>query len=256
MTDVVAGLRLALGLLSIVPVGAVPEPTRPRARWAMLLAPVAAAPVALAVAAVVGVGAWWAASPLLVGVSAVAASALLTRAMHLDGLADTADGLGSGAPAERALALMRRGDVGPMGVVTLVLTLLAQAGAYAVCATAAHGWLVAAVAVCVSRAALPIGATFPAARPDGLGALVAGTVPGVGATVVAVAGVGALGAAAAGSGSWPLWAGGVAAGVGLAGAVVVLARCRRRLGGLTGDVLGAGVEVALTLSLLTLAVTT
>ena len=47
----------------------------------------------------------------------VAVLAFGTRAMHLDGLADTVDGLGSGWDRERALAIMARGDVGPMGVV-------------------------------------------------------------------------------------------------------------------------------------------
>ena len=56
----------------------------------------------------------------------MAALALLTRGLHLDGLADLADGLGSGKPAPVALDIMRRSDIGPFGIVTLVLTLLIQ----------------------------------------------------------------------------------------------------------------------------------
>ncbi|NEC49139.1 adenosylcobinamide-GDP ribazoletransferase, partial [Actinospica acidiphila] len=57
--------------------------------------------------------------------------AALTRGLHLDGLADTADGLGSGRPAEDALRIMKQSDVGPFGVLTLVLVLLVQVAALA-----------------------------------------------------------------------------------------------------------------------------
>ncbi|MBB0233206.1 adenosylcobinamide-GDP ribazoletransferase, partial [Streptomyces calidiresistens] len=120
------------------------------------------------------------AGTLLGAVVAVAVPALLTRALHLDGLADVADGLGSGKPAEEALRIMKRSDIGPFGVVALVLVLSGQTAAAH--ALFGHGWAVGAVAVCLAhvtgRAAL-ITATrrgVPAARPDGLGAMVAGTV--------------------------------------------------------------------------------
>ncbi|MYV40156.1 adenosylcobinamide-GDP ribazoletransferase, partial [Streptomyces sp. SID1328] len=71
------------------------------------------------------------AGPLLAAVASAAVPAALTRGLHLDGLADTADGLGSGKPAEQALAIMKRSDIGPFGVLTLVLTLLAQVAALA-----------------------------------------------------------------------------------------------------------------------------
>ena len=70
--------------------------------------------------------------PLLAGLVVVAVLALGTRALHLDGLADTVDGLGSGRDRERSLEIMRRGDVGPMGVIALLLVLGGQAAAASV----------------------------------------------------------------------------------------------------------------------------
>src|SRR3954453_11429656 len=58
-------------------------------------------------------------SPLVIAVLVVALLAVLTRAIHLDGLADTADGLGSGRHGDDALAVMSKSDIGPFGVVTL-----------------------------------------------------------------------------------------------------------------------------------------
>ena len=65
--------------------------------------------------------------PLAVGLLVVGCLALGSRALHLDGLADTVDGFGAGWTAERSLMVMRRGDVGPMGVVALIVVLGLQA---------------------------------------------------------------------------------------------------------------------------------
>lgn len=175
--------------------------------------------------------------PLGAGALAVGTLAALTRGLHLDGLADTADGLGSGRPAVGALDVMRRGDVGPFGVVALVLILLLQASS----AAAAGPWALAA-AVTTGRAALTLSCHgVPAARRDGLGALVAGTV-GWPAVVAAAA----LAAAVA----TPLGVRGVTASLaGLLAAMLLLRHAVRRLGGMTGDVLGACCETAVTVSL-------
>ncbi|HYO35105.1 MAG TPA: adenosylcobinamide-GDP ribazoletransferase, partial [Geodermatophilus sp.] len=79
-------------------------------------------------------------SPLTGSVLALAALAALTRGLHLDGLADTADGLGPLRGRERALQVMHQGDVGPFGVVALVLTLLTQAAAGAALLASDDGW--------------------------------------------------------------------------------------------------------------------
>jgi adenosylcobinamide-GDP ribazoletransferase len=246
-----AALRLAVGTLTVLPSGAVPRIDAATARGAMLLAPVAVVPLALAAGLAGWIGAALALPGPVVGLLVVAVLALGTRALHLDGLADTVDGLGTGWDRERALEVMRRGDVGPMGVVALVLVLGLQAFAAGTTVTGWPGAAGLAVLVCCSRAALVVACRtgVPAARPSGLGAAVAGTVPVPAAAAVWVV-LGALLAT-----TWSVLGGSAVAGVvtalvGLAGAVLLVAWCRRRLGGVTGDVLGAAVEVTLTLLLL------
>ena len=181
--------RLCLGTLTVVPV---PPPRRVDgdvARAAMLLAPLAGLLVG-GVAAAVG----WAAllladatvpdpargyAPLVAAVLTVGSLAWLTRAMHLDGLADTADGLGSGRSGDDALAVVRRSDIGPFGVVAIVLVLLLQVAAVATLLAAASGPVAVVVGVVAGRTTLAWTCRrgVPAARPDGLGAAVAGSVP-------------------------------------------------------------------------------
>ncbi len=234
----------------MLPTGAVTV-DRATAGGAMLLAPVAVVPLALVVAGVASAGPALSLPPSAVGLLVVATLALGTRALHLDGLADTVDGLGAGWDRDRALEVMRRGDVGPMGVVALVLVIALQAVAAGSLVTGSAAALGLGVLVCCSRAALAVvcRAGVPAARPSGLGAAVAGTVP-VAAAVATWLGVGALL-----GGTWVLLGGSALGGVltgaaALAGAVAVVAWCRRRLGGVTGDVMGAAVEVTLTVLLL------
>ncbi len=250
-----AGLRLAVGLLTVVPVRPPEEIGRPQARAAMLLAPVAVLPPAL-VAGGLGWGAVWLGLPsAIAGVLVVAALALGTRAMHLDGLADTTDGLGSGRDAGAALEIMKRGDIGPMGVVALVLSLGAQSLAAGVVLDRPFGWLYLAVLICASRGALVLGCMrgIPAARPDGLGALVAGSVPlapaAIGWLVLSVLTVGT--GALAGQAWWLPLVGVLCA---LAAVWWLLTRCVARFGGVTGDVLGALVEVAASVLLVVAAI--
>jgi adenosylcobinamide-GDP ribazoletransferase len=234
MSTIGDAVRLAVGTFTIL---RVPPPRRVDSRvacGAMLLAPaIGAALGGCAAAAVVAVDALDG-PPLLGAVAALAVLAALTRGLHLDGLADTADGLGSGRDAAGALEVMKRSDVGPFGVVVLLLVLLADAAALA--ALDAEAVVVAAV---TGRAALPLACrrNVPAARPAGLGATVAATVP-VPAAFVSVAAALVLAAALDGL------SGLVAVAAGLVAAEALLARCVRRLGGVTGDVFGALVETA------------
>jgi adenosylcobinamide-GDP ribazoletransferase len=190
------------------------------------------------------------APPLLGGLLTVAALALATRGMHLDGLADTADGLGCYGPPERALAVMRDGGAGPFAVVTLVLVLVSQATALGVLAGTWQGGAAAIVALVTGRVGFLwcCRAGVPAARPDGLGALVAGSQP----SWAAPAGWLVLGALATAAVPGRPWQGPVAVLVAAAVTVGLSAHTTRRFGGLTGDVLGAAEELATTSALVIL----
>lgn len=213
----------------------------------MLVAPLAFLPLGL----VAGLVAWMAtlasAPAFLTGLLVVGTVALGTRAIHLDGLADTVDGLGSGWDRGKALDVMRRGDVGPMGVVALILVIGLQAQAYGMLAAQTAGPLRVTLLLCAARAAVTLACLrgIPAARPVGLGAAVAGSVSrraaalvwaGVAAVLTVVAGVALDGGPTA-----------LVATVAAAGSVLLLLkRCVARFGGVTGDVMGACVEVAAT----------
>lgn len=250
---VVGAARLAVGLLTVVPAGAV-EASRRTTRDALLLAPL--------VGTALGLLAWTAGGtlhalglgPLVAAVGGVAALAVATRALHLDGLADLADGLGSGRPAAGALDVMRRSDAGPFGVITLVLVLLVQVAALGRAWEQDLAGPVLVIGCTTGRLALlwACRTGVPAARPDGLGALVAGTVPAGAAalaTALALAGAGAWGAA---TGIRHAVAFGLAVAAGAAAAALLQRHAVSRLGGVTGDVLGALEETALTAALLTL----
>ncbi|RXS78910.1 adenosylcobinamide-GDP ribazoletransferase [Streptomyces sp. TM32] len=249
-------LRFAFGTLTVLPVH-VTRWDRAAARGGMLCAPLAGLVVGLCAAALGGALLLLGGSPLLAAVGTAAVPAVLTRGLHLDGLADTADGLGSGKPAEDALRIMKQSDIGPFGVLTLVFTLLAQVAALS--GLYAGGWARGAVAVAVAavtaRSALTLAsrAGVPAARPEGLGAAVAGTVPAR-AALLCVALV-AAGCAAAGAAFGPYGAlrAALAALAGLGLGELVLRHCRRRFGGVTGDVFGALAESAGLTALLALA---
>jgi len=248
-----SGLRLSVTLLSVIPLrGPVTEPSRDTAAAAMAWAPAVGLLLGGIAAAVLVVADHpLGAGPLTAAGLAVAALALLTRGLHLDGLADLADGLGSGQPAARTLDIMRRSDTGPFGIVTLVLTLVIQVGALAHAEAAGGGRGPAAliVAAATSRLALTWACRrgVAAARPSGLGAMVAGTVrPAVAAGITLAVLAAAVSVVRTGFTGFTLP---LAVVAGLAAAFVLQRHAVRRLGGITGDVLGALIETAATVTL-------
>ena len=237
------GLRLAIGTLTRLRVPAPRRVDAGVARVAMLLAPVVGALLA-AVGALVLVAVEVAGpAPLLGAVLTIAWLAWLTRALHWDGLADLADGLGSGAEASRALAVMKDPSVGAFGVLAVVLVLATQVSALASIPAPAQAAIALVVAVVAGRLSLTLSTVrgVPAASADGLGAAVAGSVPLPAGVVVLVAAV--VVAALVD----PTWAFALLIGVAVGLATTFLGV--RRLGGITGDVLGAGVELATAASL-------
>lgn len=256
MSTVSDGLRMAVGTLTVLPVRP-PRVNRTVAGWAMLFAPVAAVPVAATAALVLGVLAVSGVGNVLPAIVALAVLALLTRGLHLDGLADLADGLGSARPAQQAVEIMRRSDIGPFGVLTLFFVLSIQV--FALAQLLALGPLGAAAALVTAVLTGRLALTWacrggvPAGRPEGLGSAVAGTVslPAALLASLAVVGLAAL-AGLAGLVTASAWlplvlALAVVGGIGAAEALrwyVV-----RRLGGITGDVLGGLCETATTVAL-------
>ena len=247
MTRLTDGTRLALSTLTVWPARA-GRVDRRSAAVAMSLAPLVGALLG-AVAAAAGYGVWSAGGPaLLAGLIAVTVLALGTRGLHLDGLADTVDALGSYADRERALAIMKSPEVGPFAVVALVLILGIDATASGQLIASGH-WAAVIVATATGRLGITLACRrgVPAARPDGLGALVAGTVPPLAADANVVA------LAAAGGVAVLSWVGGLAVLAAAAVASATVAHARRRLGGVTGDVLGACCELATAVCLAVLA---
>ncbi|MEO9222442.1 MAG: adenosylcobinamide-GDP ribazoletransferase [Mycobacteriaceae bacterium] len=121
------GVRLAVSWLTVLPLQGPATVDRAVAARAITLAPLIGAALGAAAAAGLWVLLQLQAPPLLAGLLTVALLALATRGMHLDGLADTVDGLGCYGTAQRALAVMRDGATGPFAVVALVLVLGADA---------------------------------------------------------------------------------------------------------------------------------
>lgn len=254
-------MRRAASLFTIVPVGSFLDLTRADARRAVAWLPWVGLVVGLAAGAVAAAVAWWrpGLGPLAAALG-VGMWALATGAMHLDGLADTCDGLGSRRPAAEALAIMRKSDIGPMGVAAVVfavglnvLAAGAQTSPLALGAVLALAPMVGRTAVLF--ATLP---AVPAARTSGFGALFAG----VTTRGAAAGGAGGALVVCAASG-WGLgwvagepseaWVGAVAllgsATLALAAAAAWGRALVRRFGGITGDLWGAQIELAQTVFL-------
>lgn len=243
-------LRLAIAFSTRLPLvgsGAAPGRDPGRIRRALRMAPLAGLLVALVVAAVLAVLDGLSLPPLAAALIAVAAGFWVTGGLHEDGLADTADGLGAVASRARRLEIMRDSRVGTFGAVALVLSFglramaLAEieAGAAALAAlVAAHGLsralFLPAMMLTIPARADGLSGRLPAPRP---GETLVAVGLGLGLTVVALGPTLALAC--------------VIATVIVSAVVILIARAK--LGGYTGDVLGALQQVGEMALLLTIA---
>ncbi|MER6969644.1 adenosylcobinamide-GDP ribazoletransferase [Nocardioides sp. NPDC000445] len=248
--------RLAVGTLTAMPVPPPEHVDRRRAAMAMAVAPLAALPLALGAAAIALLGQLTGLPHLVTALLAIGVVVAGNRALHLDGLADTVDGMAASYDRERSLAVMKTGTSGPAGVTAIVLVLGLQVAALASVLGGEGGVrlaLLALVAVCASRAALSLCCVrgVRPARQDGLGRTFTQTVSPLLAAVVWLASGAALAAAAWWAGiGW--WRGASAAVIAALVVALILVRAVKRFGGVTGDVFGAAVEAALATILVTL----
>jgi adenosylcobinamide-GDP ribazoletransferase len=197
------------------------------------------AALAFLLAQLVGLGDWPAA------LSAVLASIALTGALHEDGLGDTADGLIGGHDRDHALAVMRDSRLGTFGVLAIVLSVLLRTAALARIGDVVHDGLALIAAHAASRAALPVAMRVMApARADGLG-VEAGR-PSAPAAIASVTISVLIGLAALAPTRGAIALGAAGAAVFAAGMLA-----QRRIGGYTGDVLGAFQQIGEIVVLLT-----
>ncbi|MFF3570471.1 adenosylcobinamide-GDP ribazoletransferase [Nocardia jiangxiensis] len=240
------GIRLAFSWLTVLPVSGPDEVDRAVATRAIAMAPIVGIVLGAATAGLMWVLGAAGTSFALAGLIVVAALALITRGMHLDGLADTFDGLGSYGPPERAREIMKSGGAGPFGVAAVIFAVAVQA--FSCAALAGSGrWLAIAAAVAVGRVAVVLACRrgYEPAPGSGFGTLVAGTQsPRIALPWVVIALAAGFFAV---PGRW--WLGILAAAAGLIAAGILVRHCVNRFGGLNGDVLGAALEVSTTLAL-------
>jgi len=228
--EAVTQLWLALVLLTRLPLPRLPErafANGARAVWAYPLVGICVG----AAGALVGQLCIWAGLPQLAAATlTIATMMLMTGAMHEDGLADVCDGFWGGFTSERRLEIMRDSQIGTYGVLGLAMITLLRVSA--VSALLSNGFWAIVVAAIASRAVMPLGMyALPHARRDGLSQSV-GRPP---ARAVAIA------AALGGFALWLLL--GLSALTALFFVAVittaVLQLAKRKIGGQTGDVLGA-----------------
>jgi len=233
MHRVFGDIRLALGLLTRLPLPGAPDPGRgAAAAWAW--------PVAGLVTGLIGGAAIWLTSGLSAGVSAavgLGAMIMTSGAMHEDGLADTADGLWGGWERDRRLEIMKDSRIGTYGVIALMLALLARWSLMAGLIASGAIWAPLIAAAVMSRVPMIfLMALMEPARPGGLARMVGQ--PPLSAALIAAGLALALGLILGGGAA--IWALALALGLTLGLARVAQAK----IGGQTGDILGASQQIS------------
>lgn len=171
--------------------------------------------------------------PTLLAIAIVALGAYLTGGLHLDGVADVADGLGGGRrDRTRTLAIMRDSRIGAFGAMALVLLLLAKV--HATSAALSSRWPILVAPVLARALASAVIVTFPYARRDGLGRIFHAEGRAHHALLALLLAAPLIYM----SGLWLPFAAATITALALALYI------SRRLGGLTGDVYGACIETA------------
>jgi adenosylcobinamide-GDP ribazoletransferase len=229
--DLWRDLTQAIGLLTRLPVHFTTFPEEPERHGAMRAFPLVGIIVGGVGCAVFSIGHLLHLPAPISALLAVAATILVTGAMHEDGLADCADGFGGGRDVEQKLRIMRDHAVGTYGALALLLSVGLRAGSLSVLGPA-EAALALIAAHSLSRGLMPLVACMKPARADGLGAPYASPSRQILAQAVAIGFV----IAALALGLKAVLIGGLAT----AAAMFLTARlAKRQIGGFTGDVFGA-----------------
>ncbi len=238
------GLITATGLFTVIPVPPRDEITSSDAEAAINWLPALGALIGSAAGVLGWLTFWFGGSPFLGAVVCVGLFALITGGLHLDGLADTMDALASRKPREAALAIMKRSDIGPMGVLAILFAVLFQvAGVTHVLAVGSLGQVIAvcALAGVIGRLAVVGACASPdSARSGGFGDIFVGVMSPIQVGAISLAAAFAVVAAAT---VWTNPVGFYAAAL-ISVAVVAIQhrRLSKRFGGMTGDLFGCLIE--------------
>lgn len=255
-TTLADDMRLATAFLTRLPLALSGAPKTDALARSMVLFPIVGALIGLFAGAVAAAALWLGVPAPLAALLAVLAQVAVTGALHEDGLADFADGIGGGRDAEAKLSIMRDSRLGSYGALALIVAVLARTLAVAALLDARHGIVGPAFAAAAlvaagstSRAVLPviiqaqrsarrIGLAATAGRPGRWRAAISAGLA-ITLTVAAVAAAGA----AVGDVAGALVSAAVALALAAAAAGVAARLARVQVGGYTGDTLGACQQI-------------